>query len=110
MVFTFPVLLFPDGQGALIVQALDVPEALTVGDNVAEALFWAQDALVVALSGYMDDYRDIPRPTKPKRGQHLVPLPPLVALKLNIYQAMRDQGLSQADLAKRLGIDVADAA
>lgn len=105
MLQVYPVVLTPDGQGGLIAEVPDVPGTFTVGDNLAEALFWAQDALVVALSGYMDDHRDIPRPSKPKRGQHVVPLPPLVALKLSIYQAMRDQGLSQADLAKRLGRD-----
>lgn len=101
----YPVNLTPNGLGGLIAQFPDVPEALTVGSDLADALFWAQDALVVALSGYLDDRRDIPQPSQPKRGQKLVALPPLVALKLAIYQAMRNQGLNQSELAKRLGCD-----
>ncbi|MBI5521042.1 MAG: XRE family transcriptional regulator [Desulfarculus sp.] len=101
----YPVILTLDSNGTFIAQFPDVPEALTVGSDQADALYWAQDALVVALSGYLDDRRDIPQPSKPKRGQKLVALPPLVALKLAIYQAMRDQGLSQAELATRLKCD-----
>ena len=105
MLLAYPVNLEPNGLGGLIAQFPDVPEALTEADTIPEVLQWSQDALVVALSGYLDDRRDIPQPSKPTRGQHLVALPPLVALKLAIYQAMRDQGLSQADLAKRLKCD-----
>ncbi|MBI4800567.1 MAG: hypothetical protein HY794_17905 [Desulfarculus sp.] len=76
---------------SLIAQFPDVPEALTEADTLPDVLYWAQDALIVALTGYLDDRRDIPQPSKPKRGQHLV------ALKLAIYQAMRDQGLSQSE-------------
>ena len=37
----------------------DVPEALTHGAE-ENALAWARDALLVALSGYTDDRRPIP--------------------------------------------------
>ena len=32
-------------------------------------------------------------------------LPPLIALKLAIYRAMQEQGVSQSELARRLGCD-----
>ena len=105
MIQAYPIKLSPDGAGGLIAQAPDVPEALTTGVDQEEALFWAQDALVVALSGYLDDRKDIPQPSPPKRGQHLVALPPKVAIKLAIYQAMRDQEVTQKQLASRLGCD-----
>ncbi|MBV9576698.1 MAG: hypothetical protein JO149_08760 [Gammaproteobacteria bacterium] len=35
----------------------------------------------------------------------IVVLPPLIASKLAIYQAMRDQGIKQAELAERLHCD-----
>jgi len=105
MLEAYPVKLRPNGQGGFIAQFPDVPEAITEADTKAEALQWAQDALVVALTGYLDDRLDIPQPSEPKRGQSLVALPPMIALKLAIYRAMREQGVSQSELARRLGCD-----
>jgi antitoxin HicB len=104
MLQAYPVILTKDGN-SLIAEFPDVPEAITVGADEANALNWAQDALVVALSSYLDERRDIPKPSKPKAGQHTVALPPLVASKLVIYQIMRDQGVTQAELSARLHCD-----
>ena len=101
---TYPVILTKDGD-SIIAEFPDVPGALTVGTNTNNALDRAQDALVVSLSGYVDDRRDIPRPSKPKTGQKAVVLPPLIAAKLVIYQTMRDHGVTQADLAIKLHCD-----
>ncbi len=100
----YPVILTKDGD-SIIAEFPDVPEALTVGADVNNALDWAQDALVVALSGYVDERRDIPKPSKPKANQKAVVLPPLIASKLVIYQAMRDQGVTQAALAAKIHCD-----
>ncbi len=101
----YPVTLTPDRNGTIVATFADVPEAVTVGNTEAEALKRSQDALVVALSGYIDGRRDIPRPSRPRSGQRTVAPPPMAAAKLAIYQTMRDQGLDQADLAERLGSD-----
>ena len=101
----YPLTLEPDENGTVIAQALDVPEAITVGRDGKEAAARAEDALVAALRAYIDDGRAIPRPSRSKRGQACAVLPPLVAAKLAVYQAMRDAGLSQAALAERLGCD-----
>ena len=105
MLQAYPVRLKASGQGGFIASFPDVPEALTEADTKDEALRWAQDALVVALSGYLDDRAAVPRPSPAKRGQYLVALPPLIALKLAIYRAMQEQGVSQSELARRLGCD-----
>jgi len=104
MLQAYPVILTQEGD-SIIAEFPDVPEAMTVGSDKDNALTWAQDALVVALSGYLDERRDIPRPSKLKAGQNAVALPPLVASKLAIYQAMRDQGVTQAKLAESLHCD-----
>lgn len=83
----------------------DVPEAITAGMNEAEALDRAQDALTVALSGYLDDRRPLPVPSKAKRGQPVVILPPRIAIKLAIHEAMCEQGVTQAQLGELLAID-----
>lgn len=100
----YPVIFTKDGD-SIIAEFPDVPEAMTMGANEDNALEWAQDALVVALSGYLEERKDIPKPSKPKAGQKTVVLPPVIASKLAIYQAMRDQGVTQADLAERLHCD-----
>ena len=100
----YPVILTKDGH-SIIAEFPDVPEAMTVGSDEDNALEWAQDALVVALSGYLDERIDIPQPSRSKAGQKTVVLPPLIASKLAIYQAMRDQGITQSDLADKLHCD-----
>ncbi len=102
--FAYPAKLSPDS-GAICVEFPDVPEALTFGATEAEALGQAADALAVALSVYLEEGRDLPLPSRPRRGQAMVALPLLTATKLAIYQAMRVQGVSTAELARRLGVD-----
>ena len=65
----------------------DVPGALTCGEDRAEALAMAEDALTVALAGYVQQQRDIPIPSPTKESQEIVTLPPLVAAKLALYTA-----------------------
>lgn len=104
MLQAYPVNLTKDDEG-YVVQFPDVPEAITVGADVDNAIQWAQDALVVALSGYIDDKKDIPKPSKPAKKQLTVALPPMAASKLAIYQAMRNNNVSQAQLAEKLNCD-----
>jgi antitoxin HicB len=105
MLQSYPIILTPDENGSVIARFPDVPEAMTVGADENNAVEWAQDALVVALTGYVDDRRDIPPPSKPKKGQKSIHLPPQVAMKLTIYQAMRDQGITQAALGECMEVD-----
>ncbi len=86
----------------------DVPEAHTVGNDEAQALRRAPDALETALAIYVDERRDLPRPARPRKGQRMVALAPMAAAKLAIYQAMRDQGVTQVTLARRIGCDPKD--
>ena len=103
--YDYPVTLTPLDNGDVMASFPDVPEAMTYGENKAFALEWAQDALHVALAGYMDDHMDIPVPSAPAPGQPTVSPSPMVALKLALYQAMRDQGVSQLRLAGLLHCD-----
>ena len=105
MNMSYPATLKSYKGGQVGVFFADVPEAITAGTNEAEALDRAQDALTVALSSYLDDGRPLPVPSKAKRGQPMVVLPPRVAIKLAIHEAMVQQGVTQAQLGERLGID-----
>jgi antitoxin HicB len=105
MISAYPVVLTPTGEGRLMATFPDVPSAMTEGKGEADTLTWAQDALVVALSGYIDANEDIPNASAVAQGQKLVPLPPLIAAKLAIFQAMRERNVSQVSLAERLECD-----
>jgi antitoxin HicB len=104
MQYAYPVRLDPEPHGSAVnVSFPDVPEALTWGDDGAEALILALDCVTGALRGYISRGWPIPRPS-PARGRPTVTLPPLVAAKLALYEAMRAQDVSAADLAARLGL------
>ena len=103
--FKYPVDITRLDNGDVMVSFPDIPEAMTYADNEDFALEWAQDALHVALSGYVDEHRDIPCPSEAKAGQKTVSPSPLVGVKLCLYQEMRDKGISQLKLAKLLHCD-----
>ncbi len=50
----------------------------------------------------IEDRDPIPAPSRPKRGQKSVRVPTLSEAKLNLYQAMRAEGVGKAELARRL--------
>jgi antitoxin HicB len=81
----------------------DVPEAITFGADEDEALLQAVDALETGLSFYVESRKPLPLPSKPKRGQKTVRPGALEGAKLGLYQAMTEQGIRKAELARRLG-------
>lgn len=103
--YDYPIELEKMDNGDIMVSFPDIPEALTYGENKEFALEWAQDALHVALSLYIDEHRDIPMPSVPAPGQATVGPSPIVGVKLAIYQAMREQNISQVRLAGLLHCD-----
>jgi len=98
----YPVTLSKDTNGTIQVSLPDVPEANTFGEDAEEALLHAVDALETALSMYIDDRRDIPRPSPIKGQGKAVTVPALSEAKIALYQAMRAQKVSKAELARRL--------
>ena len=94
----------PQESGGVLLQFVDVPEAHTSGPTEAAAGGDnALDCLIAALGGYIKLGRQIPRPS-PARGRPVVILPPLVAAKLALYEAMRAQPMTRTELARRLGL------
>ena len=104
MRYAYPVVLDPEPDGSAVnVSFPDVPEALTWGDDEAEALVLAEDCLATALNCYVRAGRGLPKPG-PARGRPMISVPPLAAAKLALYDAMRQQGISETALAQRLGV------
>ena len=104
MIYAYPCVLTPAEDGSLVATFPDVPEAITGGSDKAEALAMAEDALAAALAGYVYEKWDIPAPSDAVAGQELVPVPTVVAAKLALYAAMREQRITNVELARRLGI------
>lgn len=104
MRYVYPCALTPEEGGGFFASFPDVPGANTCGDDRAEALEMAEDALAVALAGYVHERWDIPLPSPATPSQVPVVVPPLVAAKLALYSAMREQGVTNTALAKRLGL------
>ena len=104
MIFAYPCQLTPDEDGGFVATFPDVPEAITGGDDRADALAMAEDALATALAGYVHEKWEIPTPSEPVDGQFSVPVPAVVAAKLALYSAMRSQRITKVELAERLGV------
>ena len=99
----FPVNLTPDNdEGGFVVTFTDIPEAITQGDTIEEALAMAQDALETAIEFYFEDKRAVPAPSKPKRQQHVIELPASLAAKILLLNEMVTQNIRPAELARRL--------
>ena len=98
----YPVVLTPDDNDTLLVTFPDFPEAQTFGDDEAEALARAGDALETIIDAYIRDRRDIPAPSRVTAAS--VRLPTLIATKVQLYSAMRQQRVNKTELARRLKV------
>jgi antitoxin HicB len=86
MMLIYPVELTPDDNDTLLVTFPDVPEAVTFGENEAEALLMAEDALLVMFSAYMDDHQPIPEPSR-LNGRPGVALKVAASAKIALHNA-----------------------
>jgi antitoxin HicB len=82
----------------------DIPEAITQGDTEEEALFMAQDALTTALDFYFDDRRQVPMPSRARKGERLIALPASVWAKALLLNELLASSISNAELARRMGM------
>jgi len=108
--FAYPIILTADElDGGFVITCRDIPEAITQGDTLEHATEAAEGALEAAIEMRILDGLDIPLPSKARKGEHLVCLPVGSAMKTAVYLAMREQGLSKSDLARRMDLDEKEA-
>lgn len=100
----YPARFQTDPEGGFTVTFRDIPEAITQGDTIDEARTAAVDALVTAMDFYFEDGRPVPAPTKARRGEEVVALPPSVATKVALLNLMLEQKTRPVDLAKAMHI------
>ena len=99
LMLSYPIELEAD-DGTVLATSRDFPELTTFGDDRAEALARAVDALEEAIAARIHRGLDIPASST---GDDRAMLPTLTAIKVILYQGMRDQGIGKAELARRLG-------
>ena len=111
MRYAYPCIIVRDeeeerasGREAYTVTFPDVYGANTGGWSWGEAMEMAKDCLGVALGMYVKAREDIPTPSPLAEGQVLISVAPIVAAKLALYAAMREQGVTNVALAVRLGV------
>lgn len=88
--------------GDFVVSVRDLPEVVTSGDTLEEALALALDAIEVAVLGRIEEEAELPAPSAPAPGEHGVPLPAPLAAKASIYHLWRAAGISKSELARRM--------
>ena len=102
---SYPASFVPEEQGkGFHVRFTDLAEALTGGGDLNDTFVQAADCLAEAIAGRIARGDEIPLPSKPKRGQHLISVPLQLAPKLALYLAMRESGIPNTELARRLGV------
>ena len=109
MIYTYRARLESDEEGRLVVHFPDLPEALTDGADRVEAVAEAADCLSEALAGRIRRGEEIPLPSPLGDGLYAIAPEPTIALKAALYEALRKQGISIAELARRLGMDEREA-
>jgi antitoxin HicB len=80
----------------------DVPEAITQGNRERDALWQAAEE---AIAGRIADGREIPKASGAARGERLIPVPAQMAAKAALYLAMGEAGITNVQLARKLGCD-----
>jgi antitoxin HicB len=100
MTLAYRIRIEPDDNGTLLVTCAALPEVGTFGDNEADAMQHACDAIEEALAARIADGEDLPQGHA--RGPHLVRLPVQTALKAELYRQTRRHGVTRAELARRL--------
>jgi antitoxin HicB len=106
----YSALLEPEPEGGFTVTFPEIGFGATYGATWDEALRQAEDMLEEAVLGLIAHGEEVPEPapqteTTAGEGTHRAPvaLPALTAAKLELYRAMRQAGLDEAQLAQRLG-------
>jgi antitoxin HicB len=100
----FPAKFARAKEGGFVVTFPDIPEAITQGDSIDDAMHHAADALESALDFYFEEGRRVPLPSRPKRGQRVIELPASVSAKVLLLNEMIAQKVRPAMLARRLRV------
>jgi antitoxin HicB len=103
--FAYPANVVRDAEGFYLVTFPDFPEAATDAESIEAALQEAADALEEAIAGRINRGDSIPHPSRKKSRQYVIPVPAQMAVKAALYRAVKEAGIRNTELARRLGAD-----
>lgn len=104
--FIYPVTVTKDKEDeGFVVTFPDLPEAITQGDDIKDALVEAVDCLEEAIANRIVMNLPIPYPSHMSRERCVVALPIRMAAKAALYKAICELNISKPELARRLRFD-----
>lgn len=98
----YPATFTEAPEGGYVVRFRDIPEAITQGDDEAEAMEMAEDALLVSMDFYFEEKRLVPMPSKAVPGERLIALPVSAWSKVLLLNEMISQEVGPSELARRM--------
>jgi antitoxin HicB len=98
----YPIELTPDTNGTLAVSFPDLPWVHTFGDDEADAIVQAKDALDTALEYLIRERQRIPLPSR--RMGAAVAVSALVAAKIALHNRMVEHRVTKAEMKRRLHV------
>jgi antitoxin HicB len=91
--------------GGYTVTFPDFGYGATQGETDAEDMEMAQDLLMLTISDYIREGKQLPVAARPRGAKfRQVPLPALQSAKVDLYTAFLKSGLKKAEFARRMGI------
>lgn len=64
MTYVYPAVFEQAEEGGYIVKVPDIPDTFTQGDDMAEAIFMAEDVIAMMLADYEDAGKPVPAPSR----------------------------------------------
>jgi len=96
--------LTPDDNGTFLVTCPAFPEVTTFGEDEGQAIDYAQKAVEEAIAARIAEGKDIPLPSSHvTKERQFVLLTAQTTFKLSLYQHLKRDGVTRAELARRLG-------
>ncbi|MCD4786234.1 MAG: type II toxin-antitoxin system HicB family antitoxin [Candidatus Eremiobacteraeota bacterium] len=100
----YPARILKDGK-FFLAKFLDIPDAMTQGENMEELQENAEDILSLALSYLLENNMTIPEPSQ-QGGDDIIYIKPYhnIALPIMLKKRRKELNLSQMDVAKKMNV------
>ena len=101
----YAIRLEPAKEGGYVVTCRDLPEVVTQGDNLEDALAQASDAMDEAFAARIEDGEDFLEASASRKGEYIVAPGTDLSAKAALYLAMKDEAITKSELARSLRVD-----